>query len=139
MHILQPLLDTSELIRSRSVFLVLATISVISMTASYFFAQGSTDWLRRSLSFLLAGGVGAMVLIALGKILYSSLFEGAYAFGAIFTSLAALFTLFAIAVLAAMSVGGRFQTPFLFLSLVASLLFSLILSTAVILVRRLLS
>lgn len=136
MHILQPLLDISDLIRSKPILLLLAVIAVVALASPYFFAQGAADWSRRSLSFLLVGGGGTIVLIALGKIIYSSLVVGDYTFGTIFASLMALLTLFALSVLAVRSLSGEFETPFLFLSLIASLFLSLILSTAIALLRR---
>lgn len=137
MHILQPLLDVGDLMRSKPVLTLLATIAFIAVISPYFFAQGAADWLRRSLSLLVIGGVGAIVLIALAKITYSSFVGGDYAFGAIFASSAVLFVLFVLAILAVMAFRGQFETPFLFLSLVASLFLSLILSTGVTLARRL--
>ena len=137
MHILQPLLDVGDLIRSKPVLFLLGAIAFIAVIFSYFFAQSVADWLRRSLSFLVTGGVGAVVSIALCKIIYSALFGGDYTFGAIFASLAVLFTLYMVSFLAVISLDGRFETPYLFLALVATLFMSLILSAATILVRRL--
>ena len=136
MHILQPLLDASDLMRSKPVLLLLAAIALIAVVPPYFFAKGASDWLQRALSLFVVGGGSAVVLIALCKIIYSSLVAGDYTFGPIFASLTALITLFMLSSWVVKSLNDGFETIYLILALIVSLLFSLILSTVIALLRR---
>jgi hypothetical protein len=121
------------------VLVTLTAIAIIAIGAPYFFAQGATDWLRRSLSLLVTGEVGFVVLITVGGITYFSLVKGGYHFGAIFASLAVLFLIFAAAIFITKAIQGRLDIVFFLLSIIMSIIFALFLSIAVTFVRRLLS
>lgn len=136
MHILQPILDTGDLLRSKPVLLLLAAIAFIAVILPYFSAKGPSDWLQRALSLFVVGGGGAVVLIALCKIIYSSLVAGDYTFGTIFASSTALITLFTLSTWVVKSLNDGFETIYLILLLIASLFFSLVLSTVIAVLRR---